>query len=242
MKIIVCDDQPAEVENIMACCREYVEKKEINAEIKGITDPAELDGEKPDILFLDVEMPGENGIDVKDRLAREADGPLIIFVTNYKDAVSRAFNRNVIGFLVKPLQLSQLFLLMDTTIAYLMIDKKICFDDGSAASTKDILWITANKGYSDFQLVSGSVKDGGKKSLKLWEQELEICGFIRVDEGHLINARHVRTYTPEKVVLPNAAKKSDTERDVIVFEISRRRRKAFREKYIAFCNKIAKYV
>ncbi|SCK00250.1 Sensory transduction protein lytR [uncultured Eubacterium sp.] len=242
MKIMICDDQIKEMECIVECCREYIESRKINAEIKGVTDPAELAGEKPDILLLDVEMPEENGIEVKDRLAMEADGPLIIFVTNYQDAILEAFNRNVIGFLMKPLKLSQLSKLLDTAITHLTIDKKVRYDDGSIGSTKDILWITANRGYSDFQLVNGRVKDGGKKTLKFWEQELEVCGFIRIDEKHLINARHVQRYSFEKVVLHNAAKGLEAEPDTVEFEIARRRRKECREKYIAFCNKIAKYV
>lgn len=242
MRIMVCDDQIEEMESIVESCKEYIENSRIDAEIKGVTDPADLAGEKPDILILDVEMPQENGIDVKDRLAKEADGPLIIFATNYQDAISKAFNRNVIGFLVKPLDLGKLFVLMDAAVTHLTIDKKVCFDDGSVGSTRDILWVTANKGYSDFQLASGVVKDGGRKSLKFWEQELEVCGFIRIEEGLLINARHVKRYTLEKVVLPNAAKKAETESDVVEFAISRRRRKECHEKYMAFCNKIAKYV
>lgn len=241
MKIIICDDQIREVESIAECCREYIETNHIDGQIKGITDPDQLAGEKPDILILDVEMPKENGIDVKDRLAKEADGPLIIFATNYRDAVSRAFNRNVIGFLVKPIKLSQLSALMDTAMTYLSIDKTVRFDDGSAGSTKEILWIKANKGYSDIQLASGKVKDGGKKSIKLWEQELDVCGFIRIDEGLLVNVSHVKIYTFEKVALANPAKKSEKDADVVEFYITRRRRKECREKYIAFCNKIAKY-
>lgn len=242
MNIIVWDDQIREMESIVECCREYIENKGISAEVKGITDSAQLEGERPDILILDVEMPGENGIEIKDRLAMEGDGPLIIFATNYPDAMSKAFNRNVIGFLIKPVNLRELSILMDTAITHLTLDKMVYFDDGSFASTKDIVWVTANKGYSDFQLISGNVKDGGKRSLKLWEQELDVCGFIRTDEGRLVNARYVKSYTLEKVVLPNVAKKSETEEDVIMFQISRRRRKECREKYIAFCNKIAKFV
>ncbi len=241
MKIMVCDDQIKEMESIIECCKEYIENKKINAEIKGTTDPAGLAGEKPDILLLDVEMPKENGIDVKNRLAMEADGPLIIFVTNYQNAISRAFNRNVIGFAMKPLKLSQLTKLMDMAITYLTIDKKVRFDDGSIGSTKDVLWITANRGYSDFQLVDGQVKDGGKKSLKFWEQELEVCGFIRINDDRIINARHVIKYSFQKVTMPNGAKGLEADGDVVEFEIARRRQKECKEKYIAFGNKIAKY-
>lgn len=242
MKIMVCDDQIKEMESILECCKEYVENKKINAEIKGVTDPAELAGEKPDILLLDVEMPEENGIEVKDRLAMEADGPLIIFVTNYQDAISEAFNRNVIGFLMKPLKLSQLSKLLDTAITHLTIDKKVRYDDGSIGSTKDVLWITANRGYSDFQLVDGQVKDGGKKSLKFWEQELEVCGFIRINDDRIINARHVIKYSFQKVTMSNGAKYSEADSDMVEFEIARRRQKECKEKYIAFGNRIAKYI
>ncbi|MEG0836167.1 MAG: response regulator [Muribaculaceae bacterium] len=242
MKIIIYDDQVSEMEDLMQRCREYLDYRGMEAELRGINNSVELQREKPDILILDVEMPGEDGIAIKDRLAKTADGPLIIFATNYRDAVSKAFNRNVIGFLVKPVTLNELTTLMDTAVAYLTIDKVVTFDDGSFASTKDIVWITANKGYSDFQLVNGKVKDGGKRSLKVWEQELAVCGLIRIEEGLLINARYVKTYKEGWVTMPNSAKKSVDESDTVMFEISRRRRKECHEKYISFCNKIAKYI
>lgn len=71
MRIVICDDEIRDIDEIRKCCLEYLVLRDIEGEIVGVTNPAAILSEDPDILILDVEMPGENGIDVKDRLAKD---------------------------------------------------------------------------------------------------------------------------------------------------------------------------
>lgn len=56
---------------------------------------------RPDIVFLDVHMPGLNGMDAARQIARQAH---IVFVTAYQDYALQAFDRGAIDYLVKPLE------------------------------------------------------------------------------------------------------------------------------------------
>jgi len=55
---------------------------------------------KPDILFLDVQMPGMNGFDVLEEIDHE---PYVIFTTAYDQYAIKAFEKNAVDYLLKPL-------------------------------------------------------------------------------------------------------------------------------------------
>ena len=241
MKILVCDDQEREVEDIMGKCQAYLDSRNMDGTVEGTTDPVKARETDTDVLVLDIEMPTANGIEIKNQLARESKGPLIIFATNYEDAISRAFNTNVIGFLVKPVRLEELTIFLDTATEHLALNKRIYFDDGTSASTKDIVWLTANKGYSDFLLKDGTIKDGGKRSIKAWEEALSTYGFIRTGSGRLVNCAHIKEYWDDEVVMGNVKISEKAEAADITTEISVRRQKECKRKYLAYCEKMGKY-
>ncbi len=58
--------------------------------------------QSPDIMFLDVQMPGIDGFDVLRRLAG-SDMPIVIFVTAYDEFALRAFDANALDYLLKPI-------------------------------------------------------------------------------------------------------------------------------------------
>jgi len=59
-----------------------------------------IDKHKPDIVFLDVQMPGMTGFDVLDDISHE---PYVIFVTAYDQYAIQAFEKNAVDYLLKPL-------------------------------------------------------------------------------------------------------------------------------------------
>ena len=63
-----------------------------------------VDLHAPDVLFLDIRMPGLSGLQVAERLANDAgsDGPLVVFVTAYNEYAVQAFEREAVDYLVKP--------------------------------------------------------------------------------------------------------------------------------------------
>ncbi|MBS1491397.1 MAG: LytTR family transcriptional regulator DNA-binding domain-containing protein [Bacteroidetes bacterium] len=61
---------------------------------------AQIDKLKPDLIFLDVQMPGMTGFDVLDDITHE---PYVIFVTAYDQYAIQAFEKNAVDYLLKPL-------------------------------------------------------------------------------------------------------------------------------------------
>jgi two-component system LytT family response regulator len=65
---------------------------------------------KPDVLFLDIEMPGMNGFQLLSKLDPQ---PLIVFTTAYDQYALEAFGENSVGYLLKPIEASQLSRVLD---------------------------------------------------------------------------------------------------------------------------------
>lgn len=245
MKIIICDDQIEEIREIRELCETYLTERELEAEVSWLTDPqALLDMETidADILILDVEMGEMNGIEVKDRLAVRGDSPLVIFATSHPEAMSRAFNINVIGFLIKPLDMYAFSEYMDSAMNILTADWLIDYPDGAKGSTGDILWIEADQGYADAHLTDGSVRSLGKRSIKELSAWLEPVGFICISSGQMVNCKHIDDLTDGRILLEHVLTKPGAEPENVIFSISRRRKKDCWEKYVSYCEKTQKYI
>jgi len=84
--------------------REYLEafpQIEVIGECaKGSEAVEKINKQKPDLIFLDVQMPGMNGFDVLDEIDHE---PHVIFTTAYDQYAIRAFEKNAVDYLLKPL-------------------------------------------------------------------------------------------------------------------------------------------
>ena len=101
IRTIIVDDEPAARRGI----RLLLERDgdvEIVGEASNGLEAAELIGRvRPDLAFLDVQMPGSSGFDALARIA-PADAPAVVFVTAYDEHALQAFEVNAIDYLLKP--------------------------------------------------------------------------------------------------------------------------------------------
>lgn len=68
-----------------------------------------VDLHRPDLLLLDIEMPGATGLELASRLERQEEpAPLVIFVTAYDDHAARAFESRAVDYVLKPATLRRL--------------------------------------------------------------------------------------------------------------------------------------
>ena len=82
---------------------------ELVGEASSGTEAIELvEREKPDLMFLDIQMPEMNGFQVLNRLLETGDVPLIIFATAYDQYAIKAFEHNALDYLLKPIDKERL--------------------------------------------------------------------------------------------------------------------------------------
>lgn len=101
LTLIADDEQPAR-SRLNKLLSEYPNKIELIGEAAdGIECLQMIDMLKPDLLFLDIQMPGLNGFEV---LQQSSHSPIVIFCTAYDEFALKAFETNSIDYIVKPIK------------------------------------------------------------------------------------------------------------------------------------------
>lgn len=103
----ICDDMKEEAENIKNLCEEFFMKSEWNSSFILFSDGEEVlnyDGERIDLLFLDIEMKEKDGIEVLRELEHSKIVWKVVFVSRHQESVFDAFGIKTLGFEKKPVK------------------------------------------------------------------------------------------------------------------------------------------
>lgn len=162
---------------------------------------------QPEVIFLDVEMPLMNGIEVAKALIELKKPPLIVFATAYPEFAVEAFRYDAIDYLLKPYDEEQLKETIErierklsTPIQEQTLEKstgKLAVEaDGEIfyLEPKDILYI-----FRDDKITRIIAKAGEfevKTPLKDLENRLSLFNFFRIHKGYLVNLKYVTRLTP----------------------------------------------
>jgi two-component system, LytTR family, response regulator len=74
----------------------------------GLEAAAEIERLQPDLIFLDIQMPGLDGFEMLQALPASLPKPLVIFVTGFHEQAMAAFNANAVAYLLKPIEVERL--------------------------------------------------------------------------------------------------------------------------------------
>lgn len=176
----------------------------------------------PDIVLLDINMPGENGFELLDSL--KAYDFLVVFVTAYSEFAIRAFKANAIDYILKPVESEDLINAVEKCKALLALKKQPGNVDGNYQAllqntrllidskgypekitlphhqgfniieTDNIVYISADGNYSELYL-SSNTKLVVTKAIREFEFMLNPDIFFRSHKSILINLRFVKEYS-----------------------------------------------
>jgi two-component system LytT family response regulator len=197
---IIVDDERLARKELASMLREY-ENIDLIGEADCVDKAAELiDSRNPDVIFLDIQMPGESGFDLINKMDLTAK---IIFVTAFDEFAIRAFDINALDYLLKPVnpvRLKQAVAkLFETNKDSPCLINKLKFDDRLflAVNSKmvfikinQIIYIKAAGDYTEV-VTSGGIKGLTLKTMKEWENRLPDQYFVRIHRSIIINLEKV---------------------------------------------------
>lgn len=219
MKIAICDDE----EYARVYIRKLIEKQEKDCQIwefssgKALLESQRELGETFDILFLDISMEDENGMDVAKRF-RESQGesgwgnlPLLIFVTGYPEYMPEAFGVNAFQFLVKPVEEEEFKRIFAQALrAYRSFlarrrphSREWLIRTGKTTrkiQEDEIYYVESSSRKVILCLTDEKIAYYGK--ISALEEELRE-NFFRVHKGYLINMKYVERYSRTEVKMKN---------------------------------------
>jgi two-component system, LytTR family, response regulator len=103
MRALIVDDEPAARRGVALRLRQYPDVEVVGECGDGATAVAEISRLTPDVVFLDVQMPGMDGFEVLETLPRET-WPGVIFLTAHGEHAVRAFEIHALDYLLKPVE------------------------------------------------------------------------------------------------------------------------------------------
>jgi len=108
MKILIVDDEPLACTRLRALIEELAIGKVVAEASNGKEAIMAARLHQPDVVLLDVRMPGINGMEVAAQLTTPYQKPIIIFVTAYGEYALEAFEQQAIDYLLKPVRKERL--------------------------------------------------------------------------------------------------------------------------------------
>jgi two-component system, LytTR family, response regulator len=172
----------------------------------------------PDLVFIDVQMPGMDGFELLERLER-ANRPLVIFATAYDQHALAAFEAEAMDYLLKPFEQAR----FDQALARVRIQargaasarepvERLCVRDGDRihlVRLDDVDWIEAQGNYVEIH--AGTATLLHRETLTSLAARLGPTRFVRIHRSTLVNVDRVtavepRFYGDARVVLRNGVK------------------------------------
>ena len=156
----------------------------------------------PDIIFLDISMPGTDGMKLAETLHGLKRPPLIVIVTAYAEYAADAFDLDVVDYVLKPIETDRL------SHALARVEHALAQRDGQRENSSipriaidingrktfipasDIVYVEANADAS--YVVSTQGSSLVNESILSFEKRLVPEGFLRVHRSYLVNLEYVR--------------------------------------------------
>ena len=101
--VVIADDEPLARERIRMLLAPHEDFRIVGEAGSGDETLEQIRGARPDIVFLDISMPGHSGVEVAQALLDDADAPAVVFVTAHDEFALQAFEVSAVDYVVKPI-------------------------------------------------------------------------------------------------------------------------------------------
>jgi len=205
MKAIIVDDERLARQELKTMLAEHKDIEVIAECANAVEAKEKINALKPDVVFLDIQMPGKNGLE----LAQELHPlPELIFITAHDEYALRAFEVNALDYLLKPVQpqrlaetLKKLFAKDEETPQELRTilnnDDQVFIKDGERCWFVKLAEVRMFESEGNYvRVLFDTNRPLILRSLNNLEQRLNPTNFFRASRKHIINLKWVDNIEP----------------------------------------------
>jgi two-component system LytT family response regulator len=219
VKAVIIDDEQNNIDNLSVLLQKHCPEVAIAATARNAAEgKAIILQQQPDLVFLDIQMPGKNGFDLLKSLPAATFE--IIFVTAYDQYGIQAIKFSAIDYLLKPVNTEELKtavnhvvrrsqkkkqnLQLENLMSLLQAQQNkeehrialTTLKETRFVYTKEIVHCIASNNYTSFYLTGGE-KIIVSKPVYEYEEILGAYGFIRCHQSHLVNKKYIKSWLKE---------------------------------------------
>ncbi|MBQ9314649.1 MAG: response regulator transcription factor [Clostridia bacterium] len=201
MLVAICDDEPLFCEQLKNAIYNYSNKYNLDTVIEIFYNGSQLlKNDKFDIIFLDYQMPGLDGLQTAHALRKNNHQCTIIFLTSFPEIVYDTFQFETFRFLIKPLDTTKLHEALDSyrkrIETYYPISVTIDCET-IKINTKDIIYVEANGKNSIIRLLNDSIHC--PKTLAKVFSLLPTNCFYKPHRSFVVNFLYIDSYTKNSI-------------------------------------------
>ena len=219
IRALIVDDEELARDRVASLLAEQPDVEVVGTCADGASAVEMIERERPDLVFLDVQMPGMDGFDVVENLDRD-HVPAIVFVTAHDAHAIRAFEIHALDFLLKPFDQTRFEKALERAREHLTHDKSSTIDSRLVSlleelrderkyperlivkssgrvffvRSEDIDWVEAAGNY-----VKIHTKNEGhllRESMKNMEAKLDPKTFVRIHRSAIVNIDRIKELEP----------------------------------------------
>ena len=205
MKAIIIDDERLARTELKKLLQDFPEVEVVDEAANADEGISKIESQQPDLIFLDIQMPGKTGFDMLAQLGRT---PQVIFTTAYDEYALKAFEVNALDYLLKPVEPKRLADAIHklqnsearesrteqafTNNSLLTENDQVFVKDGERCwfvKLSDIRLFESVGNYA--KVFFGNNKPLILKSLNALEERLDEKTFFRANRKHIVNLRMI---------------------------------------------------
>jgi two-component system LytT family response regulator len=217
LKILIADDEKPARKKVISFLKNINDEFELIESENGMETVEKILNEKPDLVFLDIQMPGMTGFEVIEQVGMEKM-PAILFVTAYDQYAINAFEVNAVDYLLKPFDKERFEKAFNRAKEQIDLKSKkndvvknllneikkekkqierILVNVGSRyffVNVSEIIFITAEEKYVELNTAKG--KYLLRETMTKLEEELDQNIFARIHRSYIVNIEHIQEIQP----------------------------------------------
>ena len=207
-RIALVEDELDAADALAAFLDRYAQERGLDFALARFTNAMdfELTKESFDLVFMDIQMPGINGMEAAHLLRTYDEVTPIVFVTNLAQYAVRGYEVDALDFIVKPVTYFNFRMRMDKAMRHIRRNSgrsvSVSTRDGMRViPLADIEYVEVSRHDLSYHLVGEEEPFVVYGSLVAFEQEVEGGPFVRISASCLVNMNHVRSVRRSALVM-----------------------------------------
>lgn len=227
VNIAIVEDDTEDLNRLKECLDQYMQSCQYSFSIHHFPSGEDFlsSGLSFHLVFMDIELPGVNGLETAKRLRETSEDEVLVLITNMVQYAIHGYAVKAVDYIVKPVMYEQLSLKMPGFLSIIKRKQKSLLIKQKNSITKisipQIRYIEVYKHDVFIQMEKEKLECYG--TLKEFEQDLDGCGFVKCSQSCLVNLGYVQSFSGDYVIV-----------DGHQLQVSRREKKSFADAFIRY--------
>lgn len=213
LNVAIVDDENVQTDLLFSLVNKWAIRNSIKVIINTFQDAESFlfswyDNKSFDVLLLDIQMSGMNGIDLAKNIRKSDDNLSIIFITGLSDYISDGYDVSALHYLLKPVQEDKLFACMDKACIKAKKDQPSIIVNVNGEVVRiledELIFVEAFAHTIFLQSTKNSYEV--KMSISSLEKSLNPTKFVRCHRSYIVGIRYVSKICKTDLTLDNSIK------------------------------------